>query len=51
MKRDTHDLEKSLLNVLKNDTPTFSVNICAEGDIEEFFKVEREVVCRYFLKG
>ena len=44
-------MEKSLLSVVKAEPPNFLVNICWEGDMEEFFKLEREVTCRYFMKG
>jgi hypothetical protein len=40
-----------VLSILDNKIPNYQVKVCWEGDMEEFFKLEREGVCRYYLKN
>ena len=47
----SREIESALNGILKHPTSKFSLNICSEADMEEFFKLEREGICRYFLKN
>jgi hypothetical protein len=44
---------ENILNsiILKPSPSTYKVNICEEAELEDFFKLERDGVCRYFLKN
>lgn len=48
------EIEAALNSIILNSskfTKLANLNICSEDDIEDFFKLEREGVCRYFLKN
>lgn len=46
------EIESALIAITTSTRPPgVAVNICYEGDMEEFFRIEREGVCRYFLKN
>lgn len=50
MKQHQPTLEETVLSILDNKPPANRVNVCYEGDLEDFFKLEREGICRYYLK-
>lgn len=46
------EVEAALNSILTSVRPPLvNINICSEAEMEEFFKLEREGVCRYFLKN
>lgn len=47
----SRDMEKAIISILDSKPPGFRINICCESDMEDFFKLERDGVCRYFLKN
>ena len=45
------EIDSALTSVLDTKSTNLHINICHESDMEEFFKLEREGVCRYYLKN
>jgi hypothetical protein len=46
------EIEIALNAILTSSkVPSISVNVCQEAELEDFFRLEREGVCRYFLKN
>jgi len=47
----SRELEGSILSILTIKEPTLKLNICCESEMDDFFKLEREGVCRYYLNN
>ena len=49
--QSTRELEAAITSILSMKSPDIRLNICSEQDMDDFFKLEREGVCRYYLKN
>lgn len=49
--QSTRELEGAIISILSMKSPEISINICCESEMDNFFRLERDNVCRYFLKN